>query len=168
MPPMPIRHPLPPFSSLSGPIPPAAASSGSALGLLFRQVRDAMWARMEGELAASGHPLNFSQFITLKALAVGGSTGVTELARLADLNPGAMTRLLDKLEARGLLARSADPSDRRGIHIHLTDPGLAIWRDIEQCGQRVRERALQGMDEATRIHLTRLLEQVRDNLTSED
>lgn len=150
------------------PVPPAAASSGSALGLLFRQVRDAMWARMERELAASGHALNFSQFITIKALAIGGPTGVTDLARLADLNPGAMTRLLDKLEARGLLARSADPNDRRALNIDLTPAGLAIWQDIDQCGQRVRERALHGMDEATRIHLTRLLEQVRDNLTSED
>ncbi len=155
-------------TSNPAPIPPAAASSGSALGLLFRQVRDAMWARMERELAGSGHALNFSQFITLKALATGGSAGVTDLARLADLNPGAMTRLLDKLEARGLLARSADPNDRRALNIDLTQTGLAIWQDIDQCGQRVRERALRGMDEATRIHMTRLLEQVRDNLTSED
>ena len=79
-----------------------------------------------------------------------------------------MTRLLDKLEARGLLARSADPNDRRALNIQLTEAGESIWRDIEQCGQRVRERALRGMDEATRIQMTRLLEQVRDNLTSED
>ena len=43
-----------------------------------------------------------------------------------------------------------------------------MWRDIDQCGQRVRERALQGMDDATRTQLTRLLEQVRDNLVSGD
>lgn len=148
-------------------MPPDAARSGSALGLLFRQTRDAMWARMEKELAAAGHDLNFSQFITLKYLAAG-SAGVTDLARLADLNPGAMTRLLDKLEARGLLQRHADPNDRRALNIQLTEAGRTIWRDIDQCGKRVRECALHGMDEATRIQLTRLLEQVRDNLTSSD
>lgn len=148
-------------------VPPEQACSGSALGLLFRQVRDAMWARMERELAASGHDLTFSQFITIKQLAAGHA-GVTDLARAADLNPGAMTRLLDKLEARGLLVRVADPSDRRALHIHLTETGVAMWRDIDQCGQRVRERALQGMDDATRTQLTRLLEQVRDNLVAED
>ncbi len=161
-----MGYKMPPMPTPT-PIPPTTARSGSALGLLFRQVRDAMWARMERELAAAGHALSFSQFITLKALATGGSAGVTDLARLANLNPGAMTRLLDKLEARGLLARSADPSDRRALNIDLTPAGLAIWRDVDQCGARVRERALHGMDEATRIHLTRLLEQVRDNLTSE-
>ncbi len=146
---------------------PAEACTGSALGLLFRQARDAMWARMERELAAAGHELNFSQFITLKRLSAGPA-GVTDLARAADLNPGAMTRLLDKLEARGILARLADPTDRRAVHIHLTDAGTAMWRDIDQCGQRVRARALRGMDDATRAQLTRLVEQVRDNLLSED
>lgn len=149
------------------PATPAEACSGSALGLLFRQVRDAMWARMEQELAAAGHELTFSQFMTIKKLATG-TASVTDLARAADLNPGAMTRLLDKLEARGLIERVADPADRRALHIHLTEAGTAIWRDIDQCGQRVRERALGGMDEATREQLTRLLEQVRDNLTRQD
>lgn len=146
---------------------PAEACSGSALGLLFRQARDAMWARMERELAAAGHDLTFSQFIAIKKLATGIAS-VTDLARAADLNPGAMTRLLDKLEARGLLVREDDPNDRRALHIHLTDAGIAMWRDIDQCGQRVRERALRGMDDDTRTQLTRLLEQVRDNLVAED
>ena len=151
---------------MSPPVPPVEACSGSALGLLFRQVRDAMWARMQRELALAGHELNFSQFITLKNLA-HGQAGVTDLARAADLNPGAMTRLLDKLEARGLLARSADPNDRRALNIQLTEAGQAIWRDIDQCGRRVRERALRDMDDATRSQLTRLLEQVRDNLNDD-
>ena len=144
------------------------ACSGSALGLLFRQVRDAMWARMERELAAAGHDLTFSQYITIKKLADGTNASVTDLARAADLNPGAMTRLLDKLEARGLLARVADPHDRRALHIHLTDAGRRLWSDVDQCGRRVRERALHGMDDATRTRLTQLLEQVRDNLLSTD
>jgi DNA-binding MarR family transcriptional regulator len=148
---------------MHAPIPNSEACSGSALGLLFRQTRDAMWARMELELATAGHALTFSQFIAIKKLSLG-TASVTELARAADLNPGAMTRLLDKLEARGLLVRVADPGDRRALHIHLTEPGRTMWRDIDQCGQRVRERALEGMDEATRTQLTRLLEQVRDNL----
>ena len=122
---------------------------------------------MERELADAGHELTFSQFITIKKLAEG-SAGVTDLARLADLNPGAMTRLLDKLEARGLLQRVADPADRRALHIHLTDAGSAMWRDIDQCGQRVRERALRDMDDATRAQLTRLIEQVRDNRLADD
>ena len=138
--------------------------SGATLGLLFRQLRDAMWARMAEELATLGHELTFSQYITLKKLA-DGTAGVTDLARAAEVNPGAMTRLLDKLEAKGLISRVADPDDRRGINIHLTEAGLAIWQDINQCGVRVRERAMHGMSEAEREVLTGLLTRVRDNLS---
>ena len=143
---------------------PPAACSGSSLGLLFRQVRDAMWARMEHELAAAGHELTFSQYVTLKMLA-NGSAGVTDLARYAELNPGAMTRLLDKLETRGFIERVADPADRRALNIHLTETGLSMWQDVNQCGQRVRERAMAGLSDAERNQLTRMLEHVRDNLS---
>ena len=141
-----------------------APDTASSLGILFRQVRDAMWARMEVELDGLGHDLTFSQYITLKKLACGVA-GVTDLARAADLNPGAMTRLLDRLEAKGLVTRNADASDRRALNIELTDAGLAIWKDINKCGERVRERAMQGMDAGERAQLTRLLLQVRDNLS---
>lgn len=142
--------------------PPSPCQSPN-LGLLFRQIRDAMWARMEREMAATGHSLNFSQYITLKELATG-AVGATELARAAHLHPGAMTRLLDKLETRGLLQREADPTDRRALKINLTPAGLAIWNDIQQCAQRVKAQALEGMDDAERDHLMSMLGQVRDNL----
>ena len=147
--------------------PSSFPCSGATLGLLFRQLRDAMWARMAQELAQLGHELTFSQYITLKKLA-GGVVGVTELARAAEVHPGAMTRLLDRLEAKGLVARSADPSDRRALNIQLTDAGLAIWQDINKCGERVRERAMAGMNETEREQLTALLERARDNLISPD
>ncbi len=143
---------------------PSASNSGSSLGLLFRQVRDVMWARMADELSSAGHDLSFSQYITLKKLALG-TTGATDLARAAELNPGAMTRLIDKLIERGLVERHADPSDRRVVRIQLSDQGQAIWRDIDQCGNRVRERAMSGMDESERLQFIRALEQVRDNLS---
>lgn len=147
----------------AAPMSSSLPCTGSSLGLMFRQLRDAMWARMEEELAAAGHALNFTQFITIKTLAAG-TASVTELARAAYLHPGAMTRLLDKLEARGILARVADPSDRRALHIHLTPAGLAIWKDINTCAQRVRTQATSGLSEAEQAQLFRLLERVRDNL----
>ncbi len=148
-------------------LPPTSSCTGSTLGLLFRQLRDGMWARMEHELAGAGHELTFSQYIVLKELA-HGTASVTELARSAQLDPGAMTRLLDKLEARGYVARVADPADRRALHIHLTDTGRAMWEEVNHLGLRVRQRAMRGLGEADVERLTRLLEQVRDNLYSDD
>lgn len=143
---------------------PSSTCGGSTLGLLFRQVRDAMWAQMERELAQAGHELTFSQYVALKELA-NGPAGVTELARVAQLHPGAMTRLLDRLEERGIVRRVADPTDRRAWRIHMTDAGELLWADVSDCGQRVREQAMRGMDADDRERLTSLLTQVRDNLT---
>src|SRR5690606_32864594 len=146
---------------------PAFPDSGASLGLLFRQLRDAMWARMKLELARVGHDLTFSQYVTLKKLALG-TAGVTDLARAAELNPGAMTRLLDRLESKGLVARANDPSDRRAWRIRLTETGQRVWRDNSLCAERVRDQALAGLDEAERAQFFRLLEHARDNLTRPD
>lgn len=143
---------------------PSPSCGGSTLALLLREIRDAFWTQMERELAAAGHELNFTQYITLKRLAEG-TAGVTDLARAAQLNPGAMTRLLDKLEAQGFVARSGDPRDRRAVHIDLTGSGVAMWQDINHCGQRIRERATAGMSDAEREQLIRQLTRVRDNLS---
>jgi len=146
---------------------PPPTEPGTQLGLLFRQVRDAMWGRMARELAASGHDLTFSQYIALKRLA-HGEASASELARKAELNPGAMTRLLDRLEERGLTVRVADPDDRRALRVRLTEVGRAMWTDIDQCGVRVRTRAFEGLSSAEQDALVRLLLHVRDNLTRED
>ena len=144
-----------------------SSCTGASLGLLFRQLRDGMWARMALELARSGHELTFSQYIVLKSLA-GGTASVTELARSTQLDPGAMTRLLDKLETRGIVARVADPADRRALHINLTDAGRVMWDEVNHLGMKVRERAMHGMSEADRVEFMRLLAQARDNLSPED
>ena len=53
---------------------PTEPCTASALGILLRQTRDAMWARMAVELDALGHDLTFSQYITLKKLAAGNAS----------------------------------------------------------------------------------------------
>lgn len=126
-----------------------------------------MWQRMAQELAEAGYDLTFSQYITLKRLSEGEASA-SELARAADLNPGAMTRLLDRLEEKGFSARVADPEDRRALRVALTASGHAMWVDVHQCGLRVRERAMRGMSPDDQAALLRMLVQVRENLTRED
>ena len=146
---------------------PDLSACGSSLGLLFRQVRDALRDAMERELAANGHDLTLSQYITLKKLHYG-TASASELAQAAELNPGAMTRLLDRLESAGLVQRAAHPSDRRALCIVLTARGKAIWPELEACSDRVRERALAELDDKQRTELVRMLEQVHANLSGNE
>jgi len=146
---------------------PDLSACGSSLGLLFRQVRDALRAAMERELAANGHDITLSQYITLKKLHYG-TANASELAQAAELNPGAMTRLLDRLETAGLVQREAHPSDRRALRIVLTERGRSIWPELEACTDRVRERALAGLDDSQRAELVRMLEHVHANLSGNE
>ena len=140
-----------------------ANDESASFGLMLRQLRDLSRAALEAELAASGHELNFSQYITLKKLAMG-CVSPGELARAAELNPGAMTRVLDQLEGKGLLRRTADPDDRRALRITLEPRAEALLPDIRGCGERVLARAQQGLSPAEQTEFRRLLEHVRNNL----
>ena len=146
---------------------PDLSACGSSLGLLFRQVRDALRDAMERELAANGHDLTLSQYITLKKLHYG-TASASELAQAAERNPGARTRLLDRLEAMGLVQREAHPSDRRALRIVLTARGESIWPELETCADRVRERALAELDDKQRTELVRMLEHVHANLSGNE
>ena len=90
-----------------------------------------------------------------------------ECARAAQLHPGAMTRLLDKLEAQGWVGRVTDPQDRRALHIDLTPDGRRRWEAVSDCGRRVHARAMQGLDDAEQARLMDLLGRVRENLLSD-
>ena len=64
-----------------------------------------------------------------------GQKGI-DLGRRAGLEPSTMTGLLDRMERDGLIARSADPNDRRVQQIHLTRQGksvqAAVLRVVDQ------------------------------------
>jgi DNA-binding MarR family transcriptional regulator len=51
------------------------------------------------------------------------------LADQCGLSSGAMTNRLDRLEEAGLVRRLPDPSDRRALHVELTEEGMRLWRE---------------------------------------
>lgn len=59
-------------------------------------------------------------------LAMGKCSTAAELARDLFIDSAAMKRMLDRLEAKGFLARVADPNDKRLFKLELTDAGKAL------------------------------------------
>lgn len=53
----------------------------------------------------------------------------SQLSAKEGLSSGAMTNRLDRLEEAGLVRRLPDPSDRRALHVELTDKGHQLWMD---------------------------------------
>jgi DNA-binding MarR family transcriptional regulator len=64
----------------------------------------------------------FDVLITLDN-APGGHLRMTDLAQATMLSSGGMTRLVGRLEQRGLIRRDPDPDDARAFHASLTDAG---------------------------------------------
>ncbi|GAA1596983.1 MarR family transcriptional regulator [Kribbella hippodromi] len=59
----------------------------------------------------------------LLCVLIGGPRGMAELAQLFGVEKAALTGLMDRIEKRGLAARSAVPGDRRAVQVTLTDAG---------------------------------------------
>ncbi len=71
--------------------------------------------------------------VALSALAIlstlhnRGPMAAARLAEIERLQPQSLTRLIQDLEERGLIARQPDPNDRRTLLINLTDEGLRAY-----------------------------------------
>jgi DNA-binding MarR family transcriptional regulator len=67
---------------------------------------------------------------------------IGELNRHVLLSQPALSRMVDRLAERGLVERSADPADRRGVRLSLTDAGRACQRRIGRRHARSVARAM--------------------------
>lgn len=88
------------------------------------------------------------QWVPLYKVHLGHADTVAELARQCTLDAGAMTRLLDRLETKGLCRRERSESDRRVVHIKLTSEGVAAAEQVPEVLSRVYNEALEGFSDA--------------------
>lgn len=126
-----------------------------SLGYLCKRSHLLLVERLEPALAASD--LTFTQYVVLIQLRDGGPTTASELGAMMCHDSGALTRVLDQLEARALIQRERSRKDRRAIQLRLTEPGRGL---IEAVLPRVVDRlntALAGLSHADFTVLIRLL-----------
>jgi DNA-binding MarR family transcriptional regulator len=116
--------------------------------------------------------LSFVEYSVLRLLARAGDTHQLSPSRLAEQvvrTTGAMTKILDRLERRGLLERVPDPTDRRALLVHLTEDGLEQSDKASAAYIVVRSRVLEGLAAGELATLTagvsRLAELLEHNQT---
>jgi DNA-binding MarR family transcriptional regulator len=98
----------------------------------------------------------FDVLATLRRSGAPFQVSAGTLARGLVMSTGGMTKRLDRLEAAGLVRRSPDPSDRRGVLVALTDHGLEVVdRAVEehvdnerQLLEVLNEREVRALDRA--------------------
>ncbi|MFD5936501.1 MarR family winged helix-turn-helix transcriptional regulator [Streptomyces sp. NPDC060333] len=88
----------------------------------------------------------FDVVATLRRSGMPYTLSPRQLSATLMLTTGGMTGRLDKLEKAGLLTRSPDPHDRRGLHVTITDRGLTLIDEAVTAGLEVQRAALTGLD----------------------
>jgi DNA-binding MarR family transcriptional regulator len=117
------------------------------------------------ELAA--HDLQPGWFDVLSALRrAGAKLTPGALAGAVMLSTGGMTKRLDQMEGAGLLTRSPDPSDRRGLLIGLTAKGRRTVDAAVEAHVENEERLLGALSAADRRRLDLLLRRLEASIAA--
>ncbi len=150
--------------------PPGFSAGASTTALAVRALR-ATAAHLERTLARAlePHGLTTAQFAALQVLhdAKEQSLGCSEVGkRLAGPAPD-VTRLLDRLEAAGLVARDRSQEDRRLVHTRITAAGEKLLLQAAPSYQEAEVRALGELDVTEQAHLAELLSGIQRSCPSQ-
>jgi MarR family transcriptional regulator, multiple antibiotic resistance protein MarR len=133
----------------------------NALGYLIGHTRKALLEEIDRELASLD--LTAAQYIILSSL------NHLQVATAADLcngivyDPGAMTRLIDRLELKGFVRRQRQPGDRRRVDLELTTEGKSLYPRMNAIVVRVLNRFLAGFTKKEARELEQYLRRIRTN-----
>jgi DNA-binding MarR family transcriptional regulator len=93
-----------------------------ATGLVRLEI--AVWDRVDARLRESHElPLAFFESLFFISRAPGGSMRVGDLARALRITVGGTSKIVDRIERAGLIARESDPDNRRASRVALTAAG---------------------------------------------
>ncbi|WP_188194579.1 MarR family winged helix-turn-helix transcriptional regulator [Nonomuraea sp. SYSU D8015] len=133
-------------------------------GSLLVQVGRELNTETERRLAPLG--LTVQQAALLLHAARGDVTPSLLKSRLGTDTAG-MTRLLDRLEAKGLLRRARHPEDRRSIVIELTDEGRALVPGLPPIFGKISHQVFAGFSPQEIAQVTDMLRRILRNLADE-
>ena len=133
----------------------------TSVGLLIKRVMQSVLLQIDRRLIE--HELTHAQWLPLYRLAQGECDTMAALARDQSQDPGAMTRALDRLEAKGLLRRERSLQDRRVVKLELTDAGRAASKHVPAVLAEVLNAHLAGFAETEWQVLIDLLQRMVAN-----
>ncbi|MEM5311567.1 MarR family winged helix-turn-helix transcriptional regulator [Paraburkholderia sp. JHI869] len=116
---------------------------GESVGYLISRVKSTM-SNMVTQRAVAELGVTSQQASILFMVASGKCLLAAELAREYGIDASAVTRLVDRLEKRGLLKRVRSSEDRRAVHLALTPEGLAIAARMPAIFRSVTEHLSAG------------------------
>jgi DNA-binding MarR family transcriptional regulator len=132
---------------------------GEAFGVVARRLRAAAMA------AFSAYDVTPSQVRAIRVLTKhgdGGGVRAKELAEHLRIAPRSATEVVDALEAKGLVSRTPDPSDRRATLVALTDRGRELSDEVRRARGVEAEKLFERLTRTDRADLARILRKLQD------
>lgn len=133
--------------------------------IVLHDVARLLRTRFDQRARASG--MTRAQWIILARLSRHPGMSQNEMAAVCEVEPITVGRLVDRLEARGLIERQPDPNDRRIKRLQLLPAAKPILDEIADARELMKEFVVQGLDTETQTTLVDALLQIKSNLTSE-
>jgi DNA-binding MarR family transcriptional regulator len=127
----------------------------------IRHTADLLRRRVAAAVEPAG--ITLQQFNVLRILRGAGDGGTATLdvaERMVEQTPG-ITRLLDRLEAKGFVRRQRCPLDRRQNLCWITPRGTALLEQLDEPSLRASEACMGNLSRADQATLLRLLEAIR-------
>lgn len=143
------------------------AEAGFALEdyVLYNLVRTAATYNEEMAKALKRYRLDTIKWRVLMLLNDKSPSSVGELARRSVTKTPTLTRVLIRMENEGLIVRRAQAGDKRFVQVTMTPKAVKTLKEVQAIGQRVFERALEGIDGVEAAALTAVLKRIRANLS---
>lgn len=114
---------------------------------------------------AREHGATRAQWVILARLEQQPGLSQNELASLLEVEPITVARLVDKLQARGLVERRADPNDRRIWRLHNLPAAQPVVDKITKYRESMNDELLQDIPPDVREHLIDALLHMKNHLT---
>src|SRR5205085_6592293 len=120
------------------------------------------------ELSLKPLDLTAAQYIVIINVGSGRAETPVDLCRVMQYDTGAMTRLLDRIEAKGLIRRVAHGADRRCVALEMTAAGLELYPKLVEIVKEMNRRATKGLSRAEVEQLESLLLRLAANVAQPD
>ena len=141
-----------------------APETEESIPLLLSDVTRMFWRRLEAAMRANDLDFTAGEARALVQAYKAASFRQTSLAERMCIEPMTLVGVIDRLEKRGLLERTADPHDRRAKLVRVTPGAAPIVERILQVAARVKAEVTSSLSQEEVDTLRQLLARVRQNL----
>jgi DNA-binding MarR family transcriptional regulator len=133
--------------------------------LLLHDVARLLRTRFDQRARSRG--MTRAQWVILARVSATPGLSQNELASILEVEPISVGRLIDRLQARGLVERRPDPTDRRIWRLHLLPAAEPVLKEISKARDILGDQLLEGVDPALRSKMVDALLKMKNNLTTE-